>query len=178
MMNVMARIECTTELAAELVRPARALLWRVFDDMTEHDWQHCLGGGYVLAWDGAELVGFAAVRSRRLLHGDRPVRTGYVEGMAVAASYRRRGIGGRIMAEVECRIRADYELGALGSSDEGFPFYRHRGWQVWRGRTFVRTRRGPVRTAEEEGSILVYPSTFPLDLSADLSCEERAGEPW
>jgi len=177
-MNAMAHIECTTELGPALVQQARDLLWRVFDDMTEHDWQHCLGGSYVLARDGNELVGFAALVPRDLLHGELPVRTGYVEGVAVAPTHRRQGIGGQVMVEIERLIRAGYELGALGSSDEGLPFYRSRGWQTWRGRTFVRIAQGRVRTAEDEGAILIYPSTFPHDLLADLTCESRPGEPW
>jgi aminoglycoside 2'-N-acetyltransferase I len=50
------------------------------------------------------------------------------------------------MTELERIIRAAYELGALGSTDEGLPFYRARGWQPWRGPTSALTISGVVRT--------------------------------
>ncbi|HSV65569.1 MAG TPA: GNAT family N-acetyltransferase, partial [Mycobacteriales bacterium] len=76
----------TADLDAGILKAARALLDDVFaGDMTDHDWEHALGGVHALAWEGAELVGHAAVVQRRLLHGGRALRTGYVEGVGVRA---------------------------------------------------------------------------------------------
>ncbi len=30
---------------------------RFADEMTEHDWEHSLGGIHALAWDGDEFIG-------------------------------------------------------------------------------------------------------------------------
>ena len=85
----------TADLDAATLEAARALLYDVFDDMTEHDWEHSLGGVHAIAWEGDELVGHAAVVQRRLLHGGRALRAGYIEGVGVRADSRRRGHGAR-----------------------------------------------------------------------------------
>ena len=74
---------------------ARALLDEVFaGELTDDDWEHALGGVHALVWDGDELAGHASVVQRRLLHGGRALRAGYVEGVGVRARARRRGYGG------------------------------------------------------------------------------------
>jgi aminoglycoside 2'-N-acetyltransferase I len=168
----------TADLSPADLEASRALLYEVFDDMTEEDWEHALGGMHALAWDGDKLIGHGSVVQRRLLHKGRALRTGYVEGVAVRAEHRRHGVGGALMAELERIIRGAYELGALGSSDEGLPFYLARGWQRWRGPTFALTPTGVVRTAEEDGYILVWPVSASLALDAELTCDWRAGDAW
>ena len=74
----------TAELDAATLTAARALLYDVFDDMTDHDWEHALGGVHALVWEGADLIGHASVIQRRLLNGGLALRTGYVEGVGVA----------------------------------------------------------------------------------------------
>ena len=49
----------TAELGASALAAARALLFDVFDDMTDADWEHGLGGMHALAWDGDLLIGHA-----------------------------------------------------------------------------------------------------------------------
>ena len=83
-------IRHTSELDADTRAAARELLYVVFDDMTEHDWEHSLGGLHALVMDGARVVGHAAIVQRRLLYGGRALRAGYVEGVAVHPEHRRR----------------------------------------------------------------------------------------
>jgi aminoglycoside 2'-N-acetyltransferase I len=117
----------TAELAPATLAAARGLLDRVFeDDMSDHDWDHALGGVHALVWDGGELIGHASVVQRRLLHGGRALRAGYVEGVAVRADQRRRGHGAALMDAVESVIRRAYELGALSATDVGAHADRHR----------------------------------------------------
>jgi aminoglycoside 2'-N-acetyltransferase I len=168
----------TADLSLAVLDAGRALLYAVFDDMTDEDWDHALGGMHALAWDDDVLIGHASVVQRRLLHRGRALRTGYVEGVAVRAEHRRHGIGGALMAELERIIRGAYELGALGSSDEGLAFYLARGWQRWRGPTFALTPTGVTRTAEEDGYILVWPASPSLALDAELTCDWREGDAW
>ena len=67
----------TAELDAATLGAARELLDSVFgEEMTDHDWEHALGGLHVLVRDGAELIGHAALVQRRLLHGGRALRAG------------------------------------------------------------------------------------------------------
>lgn len=171
----------TADLEAESLQAARSLLWEVFtgdDAMTEADWEHCLGGMHVLAWEDARLIGHAALVMRRLLLGDRALRAGYVEGVAVSRDHQRRGIGGALMTEVERMIRAAYDLGALGASDAGRAFYAARGWKPWPAPTGVLTTAGIRPTPDEDGWIYYYPVAIPLDLTTPLICDPRSGEPW
>ena len=99
----------------------------------------------------AELVGHAAVIQRRLLHGGRALRTGYVEGVGVRADHRRRGHASEMMEALERVIRDAYELGALGATDDATLFYSGRGWRLWGGPLSALTPDGVVRDARRAG---------------------------
>ena len=175
------RVAHTADLDAATLGQARALLFEVFtgdDAMTDEDWEHCVGGMHALAYDEGELVGHASVVMRRLLHGDRALRAGYVEGVAVRQDRQHRGHGAGMMAELERIIRGAYDLGALGATDEGERLYLSHGWQRWEGRLSALTPTGIVRTAEEEGAVFVLPVATELDLVAELTCDWRDGDVW
>ena len=169
----------TANLDAATLDAARALLDAVFGpELTDDDWEHALGGVHALVWEGGELVGHGSVIQRRLLHGGRALRTGYVEAVAVHPGHRRRGIGGALMEALERVVRGAYELGALGASDEGAALYLARGWHRWTGRTYALTPDGVVRTEEEDDAIFVLPVSAALDLSGELTCDWRDGDVW
>ncbi len=168
----------TADLDDRTLTGAHSLLYDVFDDMTEFDWEHCLGGLHVLAFAGDELIGHAAVVQRRIGYRGRPLRAGYVEGVAVRAAHRGRGCGSAVMAPVERIIRRAYDLGALGSTDEATHFYARRGWQRWIGRSYGITPEGLIRTEEDDGFLYVLPVTVPLELSADLTADWRIDSAW
>ena len=146
--------------------------------MTEHAWDHALGGVHALVWEHGALVGHASVVQRRLLYRGRTLRTGYIEAVAVRADRRRQGVGGTVMAEVERVIGAGYELGALGATDEGALLYSSRGWRQWRGETWALSPTGPVRTAREDHDVHVLEVREPLDLHERLTCDWREGDLW
>jgi aminoglycoside 2'-N-acetyltransferase I len=75
-------------------------------------------------------------------------------------------------------IRGAYELGALGASEAGAALYRARGWSLWQGPSSVLTPTGIKRTADVDGWIYVLPVTVALDLSSELTCDWREGDPW
>jgi aminoglycoside 2'-N-acetyltransferase I len=169
----------TADLSPPTLAVARALLDRVFEgEMSDHDWEHALGGVHALAWEGGELIGHASVIQRRLLHGGRALRAGYVEGVGVLADRRRRGHGAALMKALDRVIRGAYDLGALGATDVGAAFYTALGWEVWRGPTSALTPTGIVRTKEEDGSIYVLRVAEPLNLDAELICDWRDGDVW
>ena len=169
----------TADLDGATLGTARALLDDVFaGDMTDQDWEHALGGLHALAVDGGELVGHASIVMRRLLHGGRALRTGYVEGVAVREDARRRGVGAALMRSLEKVVRRAYDLGALGASEMALPFYRALGWRAWEGTTWALTPDGIVRTADEDGGIFVLPAAAPLDLRGELVCDWRDGDCW
>ncbi|MFK0266751.1 GNAT family N-acetyltransferase [Streptomyces angustmyceticus] len=173
------RIAHTSDLDAGTLKAARALLYDVFDDMTAEDWEHALGGLHALVHEDGELIGHAAVVQRRLLHGGKALRCGYVEGVGVRADRRGRGYGAAMMEALERIVRSGYDLGALGAADEAASFYAGRGWQLWRGRSWALTPDGIRRTADEDGCLYVLPTaSAPLDLDTDLTCDWRDGDLW
>jgi aminoglycoside 2'-N-acetyltransferase I len=168
----------TADLDAATLRAGRALLYDVFDDMTDEDWEHALGGMHALVWEGSELIGHASLIQRRLLCGGRALRAGYVEAVAVRADRRRRGHGAAMMAALEQVLRGAYDIGALGATDEGAVFYASRGWQLWQGPTSALTPTGIQRTPDEDGFVFVLELAVPLDLSGELTCDWRDGDVW
>ncbi|WP_042416490.1 GNAT family N-acetyltransferase [Streptacidiphilus anmyonensis] len=174
------RVAHTADLEPDELTAARALLYRTFDDMAEDDWEHCLGGVHaLLRLPNGLVVAHGAVVQRRLLHSGRAWRVGYVEGVAVESTLRRRGYGGAVMAPLERVIDRAYDFGALGSSEEGLAFYAARGWRPWQGPTSALTpTSGIIRTPEEDGYIFVRRDGSRLDLTGELTCDWRDGEVW
>ncbi|MFE1784759.1 GNAT family N-acetyltransferase [Streptomyces sp. NPDC059506] len=169
----------TADLDAAVLDEARVLLHDVFEgDLDDHDWEHALGGVHALVWEGTELVGHASLVQRRLLHGGRALRTGYVEAVGVRADRRGRGHGAAVMEALERVVRGAYDLGALAAADGAAEFYASRGWQRWRGPTSALTPDGVVRTADEDGCVHVFAPAVPLDLSGGLVCDWRDGDVW
>lgn len=169
----------TAAAAPEALAAAYRLLEEVFEgDLTADDWEHALGGLHAFVWESGDLVAHGSVVQRRLIHNGRALRCGYVEGVGVRADARRRGHGTAVMAALEQAIRAAYDLGALGTSDEGEPLYRSRGWQRWTGPLSALTPDGIRPTPEEQGAVYVLPGVIPLDLTAELTCDWRTGDLW
>jgi len=169
----------TADLGPSRLAAARALLDAVFaGELTEEDSEHALGGVHALAWEDGELVGHAAVVQRRLLHGGRALRAGYVEGVGVRPDRRGRGHGAAVMAQAERVVLAAYDLGALGSTDGALGFYAERGWRTWEGPLRALTPEGVVPTDDEAGGILVLEAGVPLDLAGTLTCDWRDGDAW
>jgi aminoglycoside 2'-N-acetyltransferase I len=175
-------IELRTAHTADLDTSARsairALMEDAFGDVSDDTFENVLGGVHALLVEDAELIGHASVVQRRLLHGRRTLRTGYIEGVAVRHDRRRRGHGAAMMSELERVVRSAYQLGALGASVDGGQLYATRGWQLWQGPTSALTPDGIRRTADKDGWIYVLPVSVPVDLSGELVCDWRPGSAW
>ncbi|MFI1099403.1 GNAT family N-acetyltransferase [Streptomyces melanogenes] len=149
----------TSQLGPDGLPRIRELLDTAFDgDFSDEDWDHGLGGVHSFLDDEKGIAAHGSVIMRRVLHGGRSHRVGYVEAVAVREDRRRQGLGGRVMAALEHVIDEAYEFGALSASDEGAELYRARGWQVWPGRIEVLSPDGVVRLAEEEGTTYLRPA--------------------
>jgi len=169
----------TADLDPADLKAARALLDEVFNgEVTEADWEHALGGVHALVWDGPALIGHGSVIQRRLLHQGRALRAGYVEAVAVRADRQGEGHGATVMGALERVLRGAYDLGALGSTDEGAGFYAARGWQLWRGPSCALTPAGVRLTADDDGCLYVFELAVPLDLDGELTCDWRDGDVW
>jgi aminoglycoside 2'-N-acetyltransferase I len=172
------RLSHTADLAVPTLDAIHALLDAAFGGLDDSDWEHALGGMHATVWDHQQLVGHGAVVQRRLLHEGKALRTGYVEGVAVHEKWRRRGVGGAVMAALERVIRGAYDLGALGSSEMALPFYAARGWVRWEGQSWVLTPDGVQRTKDDDGGIYVLPGSAALAPAGDLTCDWRDGDVW
>jgi aminoglycoside 2'-N-acetyltransferase I len=168
----------TGKASAELLAEIRTLLDAVFDDFEDEDWEHTLGGVHAVATDGGAVLAHAAVVPRVLEVAGRPLRTGYVEGVGTAVAHRHAGMGSRVMSEIGAVIRAEYELGALGTG--AYEFYARLGWERWRGPTFVRRGGETIRTPEDDDAIMVlrFGASRDADVTAPLSCDARSGDDW
>jgi aminoglycoside 2'-N-acetyltransferase I len=173
----------TSDVARADLLAVRNLLVSAFgpgleERFTRTDWDHSLGGTHFLGDLDGEIVAHASVIERVIEAGGRPLRTGYVEAVAVAPDRQGRGLGTLLMREVTSWIEPRHELGVLGTGRHAF--YERLGWVTWRGQAFVRTPDGPRRTPDEEGFILVLrtPSTPLLDLEGSISCDWRPGDVW
>jgi aminoglycoside 2'-N-acetyltransferase I len=169
----------TADLDPAVVKAARGLLDEAFHgEVTEADWEHALGGIHALVWDGPVLIGHGSVIQRRLLHQGRALRAGYVEAVAVRPGRQRQGHGATLMGALERVLRGAYDLGALGSTEEGAGFYTARGWKLWQGPSAALTPAGILPTPDEDGCLYVFELAVPLDLSGELTCDWRDGDVW
>ena len=173
------RMGHTAGLEPRVLDAARALAVDVFGSIfDEHDWDHALGGVHALVWTGDELAAHGSVVQRRLLHGGRALRTGYVEAVAVREAHRGQGCGAAVMEVLETVIRAAYELGALSATGPGAAFYAGRGWERWQGPVSALTPTGVTPTPTEDEDIFVLQTDVPLQLGGELTCDWRDGNLW
>jgi aminoglycoside 2'-N-acetyltransferase I len=173
------RLLTTAEVPPELLAAARDLCYRAFAGrFADTDWDHALGGWHALALEGTELVAHASVVGRVLHVGGRGFRAGYVEAVATEPGRQGTGLGSLVMAPLGAVIRAETELGALSTGAHGF--YQRLGWERWRGPTYVRRDGKPVRTPVEDDGVMVlrHGPSRGLDLSADITCDQRSGDDW
>jgi aminoglycoside 2'-N-acetyltransferase I len=171
------------ELTPTQLETLRALFDAAWADegqtFDEQDWAHAFGGVHFLAEEGDVVLAHASVVRRRLVAGDRELRSGYVEAVATWPEHQHRGLASALMTQVGEHLRATYELGALDTGLQGF--YERFGWRVWEGTTSVETPSGEiVPTPQEDGYVMVLPGTalVDLDLTAPLTCDHRLGDVW
>jgi aminoglycoside 2'-N-acetyltransferase I len=167
----------TAELSEAELHAIRSLLDESFDDFSDHDWDHALGGQHALVVEDGRVVAHGSLVMRRMLHGGRSLRVGYVEAVAVHPDRRRVGHANTVMAALE-RLAPAYQLLALSSSTAGAPLYRARGWQLWRGPTAVVSPDGVVPTPDDDGSTYVLGAGADIDLDAGIACDWRDGDVW
>jgi len=163
----------------ELLAAVRTMTFAAFAGrFDDHDWEHTQGGVRVVALADGVPVAAGAVVPRTLLVGERPVRAGYVEGVATAEDRQGSGLGTAVMRAVGEVVRDRFELGALSTSAHAF--YEGLGWERWRGPTYVRAGATLVRTEDEDDGIMVlrHGPSAQLDLTQGLTCQARPGDDW
>lgn len=173
------RLLLTPAVPAELLTEIRHLLVEAFEGtFSEEDWRHTLGGWHVVVAESGTVVSHAAVVPRDLHVGDRPVRAGYVEGVATAPGRQRQGFGSLALAGAGQVLHDRFEFGALSTGRHAF--YERLGWERWQGPTVVRHGSELIRSEEDDDGVMVlrFGSSHDVDLRAPLSCADRAGDAW
>jgi aminoglycoside 2'-N-acetyltransferase I len=176
---VHVRIVEDGEVTPETLAGLRTLLNEAFGgNFSDEDWQHTFGGTRVIALLGDVPVGHAAVVPRTLWIGQRPFRSGYVEGVATAPACQRQGVGSLVMAHALEVVRAGLDMGALMTGVHAF--YRRCGFESWQGPTFVKRGGQLERSADEDDALMVlrFGPSAELDLQAPIACEARPGDDW
>ncbi len=170
--------ELSANELAELDRMVRAAFSDYPEGFSDEDWDHALGGVHFILEEDGVVAAHASVVERELHAGDHHLVAGYVEAVGTRKDSWGRGYGSVVMREVGEYIDKNFSLGALDTGVNAF--YERLGWVTWKGPTFVRTESGPVRTEEDDGSVMVRltPASPELDLTAPISCEWRSGDVW
>jgi aminoglycoside 2'-N-acetyltransferase I len=133
---------------------------------------------HILGRLNGKLVSYVAFITRWLQMGNKPLmRAAYIEGLAADLEYRNKGFASQIMNRAAAEIQ-DFDIAALSTGSHGF--YERLGWKIWEGPLYARKEIELIAMPEEQGCVMVYalPKTPPLDITAPLSIEWRALEPW
>ncbi len=147
-------------------------------DFAEQDWAHTRGGVRSLIRDGLGIVCHAAIVPRNMVCNDRPLRAGYVEAVATRSDQRRRGHARRVLDALGAIIARDHDIGVLSTGLH--QVYSSLGWERWRGESYVQLPHERIRTADDDGTIMVLRTsrTGVLDLGARIVADWRDGDIW
>jgi aminoglycoside 2'-N-acetyltransferase I len=173
------RVLSTAEVPAAELAASRRLMDAAFDDFTDDDWRHALGGWHAVISRADAVVAHAAVVPRLIVVGGRDFHAGYVEAVAVRPDLQGTGLGSRVMVAVNDVVRARFDLGVLSTGE--WHFYERLGWERWQGPAFVRGRDRVLTRAEDEDDgvmVLRVTASATLDLAAPIACDERDGDSW
>lgn len=170
----------TGDLSDADVQSVRRLMKAAFGDrFSEEDWRHATGGThFLIRGPGDRVISHASVVGRRLELSGVRMSTGYVEAVATQPEFQGKGLATAVMLEVAEFLEGHFALGALSSGAPGF--YERLGWLRWRGATWCRQEGQLIRTADEDGGVLVLAMSHspPLDFEGDIAVEWRSGDVW
>jgi aminoglycoside 2'-N-acetyltransferase I len=178
MAGLLTRVFTHGEIGHEVLAQIRRLLFEAYDgDFSAEDWGHTTAGWRVVVFDGEVPVSHEAVVPRDIQIAPRTFRTGNVEGVATPAERRPEGLGALAQVHATSLVQSTFEMGALST---GSPDFYQRGWERWRGPSFVRTGAALVRTADEDDGLMVlrFGPSAAIDLAASIVCERRSGDDW
>jgi aminoglycoside 2'-N-acetyltransferase I len=171
------RLIVTDTPTAHLLAAARRLMDDAFDDFSDDDWDHALGGTHAIVVDGDDVVAHASVVARTLTIGGNDLHAGYVEAVATHPAQQRTGLATTAMRVIGDVIESTFEIGALSTGANGF--YERLGWVRWQGPTWVRNDDGSLeRTEDEDDGIMVLVARRPVTPTDPIVCNARHGPSW
>lgn len=166
------------ELTAPQHHAIRALLDAAFDnEFSDADNDHANGGVRVIAVDGAQIVGHAALISRTIIIAGEAYTVGYVEGVAVWPSRQGQGIGRQIMRQITDMAARDFVISMLSTGEHDF--YAKFGWTQFVGDSYVDEHGTITRTADEDEGLMVLTNLAHLNQPGiAFICDWRSGDVW
>jgi aminoglycoside 2'-N-acetyltransferase I len=177
MLEVVAAL--TQDLADQTLADTVRLLEAAYDESFEGYWEDIGPALHFMVMSNGDILAHACVVYRHLHTQGHELRTGYVEGVATWPTHQKKGLASTAMRAVNAHIDRSYDLGGLSTGSN--TFYERLDWENWKGPTYIRQEDGTLlRTAEDDGTVMVLRTkrTPPLDTSAPISAEWRAGELW
>lgn len=172
------RVVSNAALEADLRTRVLALCSEAYEEDFSAYFELLRGGTHVLAFESGELVSHAAWVERELRVGAerRPLATAYVEAVATATRWQRRGLATVVLRSLPPLLHG-FALAALSPSNAAF--YTRLGWEMWQGPLFYREADRRIATPDEEVMIHRLPKTPPdLDLRDELETDWRPVEVW
>lgn len=168
----------TTQVPPDLLTQARQLMDDAFDDFSDDDWGHALGGTHLFGVDDGQVIAHGAVVTRTLTVAGQPIDVGYLEAVAVAPDHQGGGLGSSLVAELTDHVRSTFAIGALSTGRHAF--YEHLGWERWQGPTSVMIDGTPTPTPDDDDALMVlrHGSSAAVDRRAEITCQPRPGDPW
>jgi aminoglycoside 2'-N-acetyltransferase I len=166
------------ELDAAQFAAIRAVLDEAFEfEFADEDNDHANGGIRIIALDGDQIVGHAALIARTITIAGTPYTAGYVEGVAVVPHRQGQGIGAQMMQRITDLCGELYPVSMLSTGEHGF--YAKFGWQHFAGESYVDDHGTITRTADEDEGLMVYTALTHLN-QADVAfvCDWRTGDVW
>lgn len=166
------------ELDAAHLAAIRTLLDEAFEhEFSDEDSDHANGGIRVIAVDGDQIVGHAAVISRTITIAGTSYTVGYVEGVAVIPHRQGQGIGAEMMRRITALCSDTYQISMLSTGEHDF--YAKFGWQRVLGQSYVDDHGTITRTAEEDEGLMIYTQLTHLNqLGVAFVCDWRTGDVW
>lgn len=148
-------------------------------EFTDEDLRHALGGTHVVVRERGLWLAHAAVVPRSILIGERRVRAGFVEAVAVRPGHQGLGLGTAVIEAINTVIAERYDIGALSTGDH--EFYERLGWEEWHGPSWVIGADGVRRRTEDEDDglmVLRCAATRDIDTTLSIACHDRPGDAW
>lgn len=167
-----------SELTIQIETSLQKLLSEAFEgDFSDEDWQHTFGGLRFLGYSSHQLIAHGAVVKRWMEVDGKRTLVGYVEGIAVAPNFWRKGYGSQLMNELTSYCRSEFLLSMLSTDEKDF--YRKLGWCDFVGRSYVCQAGIEISTEDENEGLMYLLGSLQDEASPKrVVCESRSGDCW
>lgn len=178
MINIQYNVMTDQQLTTTHLQQLNALFIDAFEqNFSDDDFEHLYGGIHIIASANTIIIGHAALIPRTIHIDGSPYQVGYIEGVAVASTYQRQGIGAQIMRQITDMAAHDFVVAMLSTGEHDF--YARFGWQRFKGESYVDNHGTIERTADEDEGLMVLTNLTHLNQPGIAwVCDWRTGDVW